>query len=1116
MNPVKCTLLDLDIDFIDYASNLISNPAGGLEQYKKIVFICPDKRPILSIKKQNIKANNINININQNLKRTFFTIENFIKFTAYKFNGKIPVLLSRVEFELKILRLIKKIDSLYKKLGGSDDKVFNWAKKIAVLFDEIDSQSPDKISNIQYADVPKEADLILTYLKDLYGIYSMEFERENCAFTGRILKIASEASGSSDFKNYFDGALFIFAGMTLLSGNEKRILKNIGTFAGINYILQTDLKCRDGIKFGTSRCRHYSFDNFSVIDGVAAELKEIFNERLVIEKLYGKYEEKGEYSMTDAAAGAGGKPGIDGTHGERKKSGFPTLHFYEFDGFHKEAYFIAQNLNNINMPVNTPDNFTVMSSIGVIVPELKTINPLIRYLENFNVPFNFNAGIYFKYTDFGIFLKTLFDLLTDLERNRKETGRFLSGTAGILKLIGIKSIISLMEDKINFKGFAGKIIKNGSAVFEFDEIDGFFVKLIKPFLIKDDMHPIYSALCGIYALMDEKKLINNEYDYYRVKASIDYFYRQLHKAKTIFENPEPPLFFAARILNDFISDLKIPVKINNLSGKKNADGMPGTSGVMDISDARETSLIGLLESRLLSFDELFIADVNYGILPSYAYADPLMPEEVKIQLGIPKSKEREDFIKYNFFRLIYSSDSVHIMYKIGGSADERYDVSPFVEQLLLMEEARRLNFNGGLKGDNYDNYNKSVIESFTGRISAVKKKFYFLKRDDLIKTHYGDFERKGGYFSPSELDVYLNCPYKHYLRYIKKIKGVSALEDNFRADIIGSYIHNIFQFNFKKYLGCQIDHRIYFEKIFPSIVREVNLLPDLSHDYFNGTDKVSAASYFKSLSDFNLDAAKYIITSRIENFFNLEKKNFRCFTLKEVESELKYDETNSNAHNINTGQRFICAPAFLKTVFGPVRIRGIADRIDLIKGMPDGVSTYTSGVCAGIDNPKEESECASKSLEADSGDSGYSGDVIRIIDYKTGYSAPAPKEKQIEELLRDITNGGNGNKLDDESLMNLKSVLGSAQLPAYIIMADDKYNKGKEKNSKNIEACLYMIGVPDEKDYVKKIRGGELNLEYYRQSIGYIIRHMKGSEFIYAFKTKQCEYCDYNIMCRYA
>jgi len=98
--------------------------------------------------------------------------------------------------------------------------------------------------------------------------------------------------------------------------------------------------------------------------------------------------------------------------------------------------------------------------------------------------------------------------------------------------------------------------------------------------------------------------------------------------------------------------------------------------------------MGLLESRFLNFDFLLMLDINEGIIPSGNKVDPLLPETLKKQMGLSSYKEREELMKYYFFRTIFSSKDVILLYLSGSSSTEKFVKSRFIEQLILMIELK--------------------------------------------------------------------------------------------------------------------------------------------------------------------------------------------------------------------------------------------------------------------------------------------------------------------------------------------------------------------------------------------------------------------------------------------
>jgi len=72
---------------------------------------------------------------------------------------------------------MKSFGNLYDHLGKSDEKVIPWAKRLSILFDEIDKQMLESaLQNFAYVEAIPEVTKILENLKTLYQIYRQRYE----------------------------------------------------------------------------------------------------------------------------------------------------------------------------------------------------------------------------------------------------------------------------------------------------------------------------------------------------------------------------------------------------------------------------------------------------------------------------------------------------------------------------------------------------------------------------------------------------------------------------------------------------------------------------------------------------------------------------------------------------------------------------------------------------------------------------------------------------------------------------------------------------------------------------------------------------------------------------
>ena len=68
--------------------------------------------------------------------------------------------------------------------------------------------------------------------------------------------------------------------------------------------------------------------------------------------------------------------------------------------------------------------------------------------------------------------------------------------------------------------------------------------------------------------------------------------------------------------------------------------------------------MGLLETRLLDFENVIITNVNEGILPSGKKYQSFLPFDLKKKFDIPTFLENDAIYTYHFYRLLQRSKRV--------------------------------------------------------------------------------------------------------------------------------------------------------------------------------------------------------------------------------------------------------------------------------------------------------------------------------------------------------------------------------------------------------------------------------------------------------------------------
>jgi len=784
----KVFKVDLSVNFVNFISGELKSLKND---YSKIVFVSANKRPIRFIEKS--------IDIDTALSCEFYTLEEIARQIVATYSENVPIFHTKIEREIMFLDLIKGEKSLYQKIGLDDANLFLWAKRLAALFDEVDRQLLEKnLKNFQYVEALPEAVSILESLKSLYTKYRQLYE--NVTYSGDILKRAVKLTSESKFKDDYKNALFIFAGLVYLSNSEKNILKNIGDFADINFYVQTDLMQREA--------EFEEFETFKVVDNLVRWFKKSFNHLEENEIKPFSYQPV-RFTFLQSAD----------THGEAGQAAKIII----------DKYRLFENKTSSN-------------NLAVILPDPKTLYPLLNMLGSEDMSLNISMGLGLKSTETGVFFEALFGLLIDIERKQSIGIPHSSDSKVFLRFLNT-GLISLFYDDIigEANSIKNEIIKSGKSVYQIDINGKIYSRVLKPFLECKNIKSLEAAFTSLFSNLDPDKL-KLESAALTLQVLKHFYFEVVNSLKFIAEERAGDLNFFYKLLGEVMNDIIIPYEGHPLQG---------------------IQIMGVLEARLLTFDNIIIADVNEGILPAGDKIDPLLPESLKVELGLTSFKEKEMLMKYNFFRLVYSAKETFVLFKSGTSGNDKFVRSRFVEQLIFIKEK--------------EEKKPLQIENKTFSVPEFQKNENFISRSELCDEHFKNVK----YFSPSAINAYMRCPYSYYLKYIKNVPESVSFDRDFEADTLGSLVHKYFEVHFGKILGKSADKDL-LEFVKAGILSDIDLLPEFNYE--DSENKVR--NFIDGLSRFQLEGLKIILVKRVTDYFEKIKNQDEGFKVIGTEKDI--------------------------------------------------------------------------------------------------------------------------------------------------------------------------------------------------------------------------------------
>ncbi|MEF3697230.1 PD-(D/E)XK nuclease family protein [Desulfolutivibrio sp.] len=209
-------------------------------------------------------------------------------------------------------------------------------------------------------------------------------------------------------------------------------------------------------------------------------------------------------------------------------------------------------------------------------------------------------------------------------------------------------------------------------------------------------------------------------------------------------------------------------------------------------------VMGMLETRLLSFSRIYLLDAVEDRLPGVAPHDPLLPDALRHLLGLSDSRQRDAVAAYTFYRLIMGASEVVIFYRAGVQSTGLFDDKPmrsrFVEQLLWGMEKRRGEV---IKPGDPPLFTVSLP------LRAIAPQDASVEKTPAVRAALDRVLEKP--LSASFLDAYLICPLRFYYGRVLRLAPLDEVAEEGDAAGLGTLVHEVLRATFAPLVGREID-----------------------------------------------------------------------------------------------------------------------------------------------------------------------------------------------------------------------------------------------------------------------------------------------------------------------
>ena len=288
-------------------------------------------------------------------------------------------------------------------------------------------------------------------------------------------------------------------------------------------------------------------------------------------------------------------------------------------------------------------------------------------------------------------------------------------------------------------------------------------------------------------------------------------------------------------------------------------------------------IMGLLESRLLDFENIILIGFNDQKVPGNKSVNSIIPYNLRRAYSLPTHEISDAIQAYNFYRTLYHTQNIHLIYDSRNEGAQN-EISRYFYQLQYLLNAPIKQYNYQLQVQNTNNETEENAQITINKTPEIINKL-------------NSYKTSNSSLSASCLKDYIACPLRFYFSTIASIKSPNEIKETGESSLLGRIYHKAMELYYNQYA-------------IPQQLKKQEIT-QLIHDAFieEGTtsNKQVQITGFNSLI-FNL------VYQFIENTINFDIARYEQDQFNKVQSEVE-----------------------IKFFYNQIHFKGYIDRIDHTK-----------------------------------------------------------------------------------------------------------------------------------------------------------------------------------------
>ena len=213
---------------------------------------------------------------------------------------------------------------------------------------------------------------------------------------------------------------------------------------------------------------------------------------------------------------------------------------------------------------------------------------------------------------------------------------------------------------------------------------------------------------------------------------------------------------------------------------------------------RGLQIMGVLETRNLDFDHVFILSANEGTYPPREVGHSFVPGNLRRGFGLPTPDQQDAIYAYTFYRLLHRARQVYLIHNTEDTPALSGEMSRFLYQLLYESEPQD---DETFCFPDARGAFRIRRRTLSAPVRTIPLAPIAIEKDAPVMERLAVYTESGpSGLTPSALNTYLDCRLKFYYKYVAGLQESEGVQDDVDPAVFGNVLHKAMERVYQRHL----------------------------------------------------------------------------------------------------------------------------------------------------------------------------------------------------------------------------------------------------------------------------------------------------------------------------